>query len=135
MLELILHSMFLIGSLLAISWLVTTVCKWVIYLRLGLVGWHAFVPFFGAWKLYTRVCDEVLAMLYILLNCLLMAVRFMGFKLLTVFILSCVISVPIFALSSYCTYKVAEEFGKSGKFAVGMILLPAVFYPILIFTT
>ena len=114
--------------------LIISTCKWIIYIKLGLTGWHAFIPFYGAWKLYVRVCDDMAAMLYILLKGLRIAIQYMGLKLIVVVILYCVLSIPLFALNWYCTYKVAEEFGYGKGFTAGLMFLPIVFYPILAVT-
>src|SRR4051794_13660464 len=80
---------------------------WKVFVKAGHPGWAAIVPFYNIY-IVTVICGKPI--LWFIL-CL----------------IPCVSIVPAIVLP----IELAKRFGKSGAFAVGLIFLPFVFYPIL----
>ena len=85
------------------------VALWVIFRKAGKPGWAAIVPFYNAYVLYEITWGN-------------------GWRFLMLLI-------PIYniILGIQTQVKLARAFGKGGGFAVGLIFLTYVFYPILAF--
>lgn len=83
---------------------------WKIFVKAGREGWEGIVPFYN---------------LYVMLQ----IVGKPGWWLILLFI-------PFvnFVIGILVAIALAQRFGKPGGFAVGLILLPVVFYPILAFS-
>jgi hypothetical protein len=90
--------------------IVMVVALWKIFTKAGQPGWAAIVPIYNTYILMIEICK--MEMLW--------------------FILSFVPFVNIVA-GIMATLKLAEKFGKEIGFAIGLILLPFVFLPILAF--
>ena len=93
---------------LAISVLLI-VAMWMIFKKAGKPGWAAIVPFYNIYTMYEITWGS-------------------GWRFLMLLI-------PFYniVLAIQTQIKLAKAFGKSGGFAVGLIFLPYVFYPILAF--
>jgi hypothetical protein len=94
---------------LAISVLLI-VANWMVFEKAGQAGWKSIIPIYST-VVQLKIIGKSpwLALLYLLL--------FVGFLILVIMI----------------GIGMARSFGRSGWFAVGLILLPIVFYPILAF--
>ena len=90
------------------------VSMWKIFEKAGKPGWAAIVPIYNAWVLFEIGGQE-------------------GWKvLLSLIPIVGSIIVLVFAIKAYL--EIARRFGKTTGFAVGMILLSVVFFPILAFS-
>ena len=87
------------------------VCIWKIFTKAGEAGWKSIVPFYNNWTMLKLFWKSEPVVPFILL--------FVPFANLVVLIMLYV--------------KMARSFGKSGGFAVGLILLSFIFMPILAF--
>ena len=97
----------LIAALLIVS-------LWKIFVKAGKPGWAAIVPIYNAWVLLEIGGEE-------------------GWKILLCFIpIVGSILVLIYTIKAYL--EIARRFGKTTGFAIGMILLSVVFFPILAFS-
>jgi hypothetical protein len=96
----------LIGAILAVFFIVV---MWKIFTKAGQYGWAAIIPFYN-WYVLLKIAGRP------------------GWWLILFFI-------PFVNLIMYIVVAVdvAKNFGKGGGFAVGMILLPFIFFPILAF--
>ena len=85
------------------------VCMWIIFRKAGKPGWAAIVPFYNLYVLFEITWGSGMRFLLLL--------------------------IPIYniILSIQTQVRLAKAFGKSGGFAVGLIFLTYVFYPILAF--
>ena len=85
------------------------VAIWMIFKKAGKPGWAAIVPFYNIYTMYEITWGS-------------------GWRFLMLLI-------PIYniILGIQTQVKLAKAFGKGGGFAVGLIFLPYVFYPILAF--
>ncbi len=101
-----------ITVLIVISW-------WKIFTKAGKPGWASIVPVYNFWTMLEIV--ELPG--WISLIMLLTAVPY----------LNVLAAIGIFGLNIYVAIKIAPLFGKETAFAIGLILLPAIFYPILAF--
>ncbi|HPY37681.1 MAG TPA: DUF5684 domain-containing protein, partial [Clostridia bacterium] len=84
-------------------------CMWKIFTKAGKPGWAAIVPFYNLYVLFEITWGSGIKFLLLLIP----------------------IANIIIMIMTYV--KLAKVFGKSGGFAVGMLLLPIVFMPILAF--
>ena len=85
------------------------VSMWKVFTKAGKPGWAAIVPIYNAY-VFLQIAGKP------------------GWWLVLFFIPIANIIVGIIALLSFC-----KNFGKGGGFAVGMLFLPIIFYPILAF--
>ena len=95
--------------LIAIISLVVLIAKWKIYEKAGRSGWEAIIP------IYSTV----------------VALQFLELPVWLVFLMF--IPGAAFALPIVIAVKMTERFGKDTAFAIGLIFLPFIFYPILAF--
>lgn len=86
------------------------VCMWKLFTKCGEPGWKSLIPFYGTWVQLKLFWGEPLV----------------PFILLFVPIANIVVLIMLYI-------KMARSFGKSGGFAVGLILLGIIFIPILAF--
>lgn len=86
------------------------VCAWIIFEKAGEPGWAAITPVYGS-MVFMRICGKP---------------EWWG-----IFVIVCPLIYIIFAIIA--TIALAEKFGKSGGFAVGLIFLAPIFYGILAF--
>jgi hypothetical protein len=82
----------------------------------------------GIWKMFTKAGEPGWACIVPIYNIIVM-LRIAGMPLwwLIVMLIPLVSIIPAFMLP----FKTAERFGKGAGFAIGMIFLPFIFYPIL----
>ena len=98
--------------LMIVSW-------WKIFSKAGKPGWAAIVPVYSFW-----VMLEIVGLPgWLSLGMLFTFIPFVGY----------LIGLGIFGLNIYVAIKIAPMFGKDTGFAIGLILLPIVFYPMLAF--
>ena len=113
------------------------VSSWRIFQKAGLPGWKAVVPFYNGILMF-RIADlpawqAVVAMASgAIMQLVNFALRQLPTSLLQMAI-SMVTGGLIFGLYLVFSYSLAGKFGKSTGFAIGLILLPFIFYPILAF--
>lgn len=98
----------ILGGLIAIAFAVFMIAAmWKMFVKAGQPGWAAIIPIYNT---------------YILL----LIVDKPGWWLVLY-----LIPVASFIVNIIVFFAIAEKFGKTGGFAIGMILLPVVFMPIL----
>lgn len=114
-----------IGAVLLVA-LFMLVCNWFIFKKAGRPGWAAIIPFYNTYVLIQIVGRPMWFFWVILGTSLVTAIPVIGPFLSVLSIASLVLSIII-------TVDLAKVFGKSGWFAVLMIFLPIVGYPILAF--
>lgn len=102
-----------INPLIVIIWLAVIVfaliAMWKVFVKAGQPGWGCIIPIYNIYLLL-RIAGKP------------------GWWLILYFI-----PVVNFIISIIVSVDIARNFGKGGGFAVGIILLPIVFYPILAF--
>ena len=107
----------LLGLIIAFGVIMLAVCVmmvislWKVYTKAGEKGWASLIPFYTDYVMYRITWGEGLNFLY----------QF--------------VSLPIVptVVRIITNIKLARSFGKGDGFAVGLILVPVVFYPILAF--
>lgn len=90
---------------------VTAIGMWKVFEKAGRPGWAALIPIYNAWVLL-EICDKPGWII------LLTIVPFLG----------AIVSLYIAIVTSF---EIANKFNRGGGFAVGLFLLPWIFYPIL----
>lgn len=96
------------GGLIAIAFAVFMIAAlWKMFVKAGQPGWGAIIPIYNTYILLL-IADKPGWWLVLYL-----------------------IPVASFIVSIIVSFAIAEKFGKTGGFAIGMILLPVVFIPIL----
>lgn len=108
---------FFFGPLLIVEillWLAWVAGAWMAFVKAGHPGWAAIIPFYNIWIILKIVGRPG----WWLALYLLVIIPFFGE--LAVFVIFCIIMVDF-----------AKSFGKSGAFAVGLILLSFIFMPII----
>lgn len=99
-----------VGSLCSLALaLVIIIALWVLFQKAGKPGWAAIIPFYNIWVLLEVVGRP-------------------GWWLLLYFIPFVNIIIGFILM-----FDLAKAFGKEGGFAIGLILLPIIFLPILAF--
>lgn len=101
------------GPLATIIWLIVAIfmliAMWKVFVKAGKPGWGCIIPIYNAYLLM-KIAGKP------------------GWWVILLFI-------PIvnLVISIIASIAIANNFGKGGGFAVGLILLPIIFYPILAF--
>lgn len=97
----------------------------LLYKKCGQAGWKAIIPFYSNWVLLVDICK---------LHWIVFVVTLAYGLLSGVAVLGTILGLAsIFAY--VCTnYNLAKKFGKDTGFAVGLTLLPVIFYSILAFS-
>lgn len=88
---------------------ITLISAWMIFEKAGEAGWKSLIPFYNTWVLTQFTGAGALWFI-------LMFVPFVNFIALVVVVM-----------------KLAESFGKSAGFGIGLLLLSFIFFPILAF--
>ncbi len=115
------------------------VCMWRIFEKAGEAGWKSLIPIYNAY-VYYGICWETKYFIYTFLAVIAVAVisgaglgansnalaGIGGFLIIIVYL-------AIAVLGIIAMVKLAKRFGKSGGFAVGLILLSPIFLGILAF--
>ncbi|MCJ8330321.1 MAG: signal peptidase I [Lentisphaeria bacterium] len=81
---------------------------WKMFVKAGRPGWEAIVPYYN---IYVLCCEIAKQPVWVFILCIVPCVNIAGMILLYI--------------------KVAERFGKGPGFAIGLIFLPFIFFPIL----
>lgn len=97
-----------------VSFVFFAIVHWKIFEKAGQPGWAALVPFYQTYVLIVEVCKMPPIWFWLLL-------------------VPCANFVVAVILIFMIPFKLAEKFGKETGFAVGLLLLGIVFYPILAF--
>ena len=134
--------MLILIVLLSIACAMTTISQWFMYKKVGQPGWYAIVPFLNGYK-KSRIAGKSN---WVMLRCVLAINTFLMLSwLISQFItgnigelsvmLFCIEAIVFFAIGcwAWVESEVADAFGKGFWFAIGLALLPFVFYPILAF--
>ena len=93
--------------------IISIISMWKIFVKAGEEGWKAIIPFYNMYTLCKISGTPT-----------------------WVFILACIPCLWFFSLllfNIFTAVKLTKSFGKDGGFAVGLILLSSIFYPILAF--
>lgn len=114
-----------IGVILLVA-LFMLVCNWFIFKKAGRPGWAALIPYYNTYVLIQIVGRPMWFFWAILVSSVVVAIPVIGVFLSFLSILTLVLTIII-------TVDLAKVFGKTGWFAVLMIFLPIVGYPILAF--
>lgn len=132
MLSAILLPALAIGLLLG---LITLIATWKIFKKAGTGGWKALIPFYCdyslikiSWKKKYFWWMMALAFASGIVGGL--ALNFPEYTAL-IWVIEWALFIPAIVIALKSEFKLAKAFGKGGGFAVGMILLPWIFYPIL----
>ncbi len=104
------ESPFLCGVLSLIVCVFMIIVMWKIFTKAGLAGWIVLIPIYNLFMMITKLAKRPGWWILLLL------VPFVNFVIMIFIIVD-----------------IAHNFGKGGGFAVGMILLGWIFYPILAF--
>ncbi len=109
----------LIVFIIALPRVILKLALWKIFTKAGKKGWASIIPVYNTWTLLEIVGLPGWISLFTILA----------------FIpkLSTIVSTAQLALSIVIAIKLAPLFGKEKSFAVGLIFLPFVFYPMLAF--
>ena len=133
-------------------WIFTTVCWWKVFSKASIAGWKAIIPFYNDFLRYKMAGKPNLYWAYLLVS-----VVKQGLSWISVFVLSAnlielivsgnvnetgvemkvigwILTVVLFLLEIYIGKHIANKFGKSDWFGVGIGALPIVFVAILAFS-
>ncbi len=104
-----------------IAAIIVTIAQWKMFKKAGEEGWKAIIPVYNVYTLCKIVGVNPYWILIVMLGSLLSGVPLVG--------------LVSFAASIYfqilLNVSIAKSFGKDGGFAVGLIFVPYIFYPIL----
>jgi len=100
----------IVAMLFQIAFLVLIIaCMWKIFTKAGKPGWAAIIPFYNIWVL-VEVCGK----------------SPVWFVLMLIPCVNFIVSILLYV-------ELAKVFGKGAGYAIGLILLPFIFLPILAF--
>lgn len=128
-----------------IVFILMIVSTWKIYKKAGEGGWKCLIPIYNeyilfkiAWKKKFFWISFILSIVMSFLNMLAKGTNIGIFAESPVFsgivsVLTLAIAIILLVIEIKVVVKLAKSFRKSGGFAVGLILLPVIFYPILAF--
>ena len=124
--------------LLAIA-VFSIVCMWRVFVKAGEPGWKCLIPIYNIYVFY-KIAWEAKYFLYVILGIVLAYVLMIiglgsnsgAMSGIGAFVMV-ILYGAIFVLSIIAMVKLAKRFGKSGGFAVGLILLNTIFLAILAF--
>ncbi len=100
--------------------------QWRLFTKAGEPGWKSIVPIYGAYTLYKLVWTPGAFAVFAALS----AASALAQRIPAVALL---VSLGMVVIGVITAVKTAHAYGKSGGFAVGLILLPVIFYPVLAF--
>jgi hypothetical protein len=103
------------------------VTNWKIFSKAGKPGWASLIPFYNIYIMSDIAFGNLSYFIAIMIS---WVVSFLG-GFLEISILSSLAGLASFVLYIIYCVKISKAFGKSGGFAVGLVLLPLIFFPIL----
>ncbi|HCD42334.1 MAG TPA: signal peptidase I [Lachnoclostridium sp.] len=118
--------MFLFVFLLVVC-ILLIVTNWKIFSKAGKPGWASLIPFYNIYIMSDIAFGNLSYFIAIMIS---WVVSFLG-GFLEISILSSLAGLASFVLYIIYCVKISKAFGKSGGFAVGLVLLPLIFFPIL----
>ena len=106
--------------------------SWVLFTKAGEKGWKALIPVYNEYIMYKLTWHTSYFWIMFAAS---MVSGFLSYFDESGIVLFCVLLMDILliVLSIVAEIKVAKAYGQSGAFAIGLILLPFIFYPILAF--
>lgn len=113
----------ILGILYLIILILLIASLWKIFEKAGKPGWAAIVPFYNLWVLIEIVGRPSWWFWMLLGGIVLSMIPFLGF----------LIAIALFVLIVMLYIDLAKSFGKGVGFAIGMIFLSIIFFPILAF--
>lgn len=118
--------MFLIVLIVAIG-ILLAVANWKIFKKAGKPGWASLIPFYNVY-----VMSEISfgSAIYFIGMAITWVLSFIGNISGILFLTSIAIIAQLVLFIIYCV-KLSKAFQKGGGFAVGLIFLPVIFFPIL----
>jgi len=115
--------------------LITLIATWKIFKKAGTGGWKALIPIYNEYSLIKISWKKKYFWWMIVLS---FASGIVGGLMPTfseyaeiLMVIEWLLCIPAIVIALKAEFKLAKAFGKGGGFAVGMILLPWIFYPIL----
>ena len=119
---------FIVTAVIAAVYVIKSISQSKILKKAGLPGWYGWVPYLSTVKLFD-ICWEAkygLIMLIIMTFSSFFSFVFFGIPTAIMNVYSVVLYINM-------CLRLAKSFGKSGKFAAGLIVLPFIFHMILAF--
>ena len=105
------------------------VTNWGIFSKAGKPGWAILVPFYNAYIMSEIAFGNAN---YFIAVMFLWVIAYIG-RVTGMEIISTLVRLASLVLCIIYCFKISKAFGKSGGFAVGLVLLPLIFFPILAF--
>jgi hypothetical protein len=112
---------------LLVACILLIVTNWKIFSKAGKPGWASLIPFYNIYIMSDIAFGNLSYFIAIMIS---WVVSFLG-GFLEISILSSLAGLASFVLYIIYCVKISKAFGKSGGFAVGLVLLPLIFFPIL----
>ncbi|PJJ29272.1 DUF5684 domain-containing protein [Lacrimispora celerecrescens] len=103
------------------------VSNWKIFSKAGKPGWASLIPFYNIYIMSDIAFGNINYFIAVLLA---WVVSFLG-GFLDISILSSLAGLASFVIYIIYCVKLSKAFGRSGGFAVGLVLMPLIFFPIL----
>lgn len=127
---------------------IAIVVMWKIFTKAGEKGWKSLIPFYNGYIMITKIARKsamyfwipilgTIVIVMVIAPLILTAI--MGFRgvnktgAIALFLFGVAFYIYVFVLSILLNLAIAKNFGQSTGFAVGLIILPFIFYPILAF--
>lgn len=104
---------------------IRTIASCFMWAKMGIAPWKVFIPFYGKFMLYQKCWD--------ILPFLLRLGLWAGSLVPTDWVLAIMVYMVGWFIDQVCTIKMAECFDAPPLVAIGLVILPAVFIPIIAF--
>jgi len=115
--------------------LLTLIATWRIFRKAGTGGWKALIPIYCDYTLIKIAWKKKYFWVMVVLSLIAMALgtaaEFLPEYFQYLAIAQGVITLTLIVIAIRAEVRLAKAFGKGGGFAVGLIFLPFIFYPIL----
>lgn len=113
--------------------ILTTVCQWHLFAKAGKEGWKCLIPVYGQFVAFKLFWNTGWFVASIVISIISGIISFIAEPTGVISAMSFVVGIFSLILSIRYTIMLSRAFGRSGKFAVGLIFLPIVFLPMLAF--
>ena len=107
--------------------------EWRLFTKADEAGWKCLIPIYGQFVWFRIIWSTSALCLMIVLYLIAMLLTTMMSNALWLSVIAMIIGIIMIVMAIMSSYYTAKSYGKGGGFAVGLILLPVIFYPILAF--
>ncbi len=106
--------------------LIIIIAQWKLFKKAEMPGWYVLIPFYSQYKIFDICWSKQMYFVYFVFYALL--------NLINSGLLSGVLSIIILVLTAIYYINLSRAFGYKDIFALGLIFLPVIFFPIMAYS-